>query len=123
MCGLDEFVLKPGALRSILNARNNKGDAPIHGAALKNSLDSAQAVIQRGADPNMAGSFQFYATHIAAREGYPLMLRLLVQNGADHSPFNLGNDTPAHFAVRNRDIECLKTLHEAGAKLQDKNCT
>lgn len=49
------------------------------------------------------------------------MLRLLVQNGAEHSPTTVGRDTPGHFAARNRDIECLKTLHEAGAGLQDKN--
>ncbi|KAG8163341.1 hypothetical protein KVR01_006638 [Diaporthe batatas] len=118
---LHEFALQPGVLRSILHARNNMGDQPIHLAAQNNSLDCARAIIQRGADANAVGALGFYATHFAAREGYPQMLRLLVQSGADHSPVTVGRDTPAHFAARNRDIECLKTLHEAGARLQDKN--
>ncbi|POS79174.1 hypothetical protein DHEL01_v202424 [Diaporthe helianthi] len=119
--GLQEFILKPGVSLSILNTRNHQGDAPIHKAAQHNSLDCARALIQRGADANMTGSFSLCATHFAARDSHPQMLRLLVQNGANHSPITVGKDTPAHYAARNRDIECLKTLHEVGAKLRGEN--
>ena len=119
--GLDEFTLKPGVLRSIFNARNNLGDAPIHQAAQNNSVACARAVIQRGAEVNAVGSFSLHATHFAARDRYPQMLRLLLQNGAYHSPITISRDTPAHFAARNRDLHCLKTLHEAGAHLRGRN--
>lgn len=119
--GLNEFTLKPGVLRSILNAKNNRSDAPIHMAAQYNSLVCARSVTQRGAEINAVGSLSLCVTHFAARDRYPHMLRLLLQNGAHHSPTTVSQDTPAHFAARNRDIHCLKTLHEAGADLRGRN--
>lgn len=49
-CGLNDFALKPGALLSIMNARNHKGDTPVHNATQNNQIDCLAALLQRGAD-------------------------------------------------------------------------
>lgn len=50
VCALNDFALKPGTILSIMNARNNKGDTPVHNATQNSQIDCLAALIQRGAD-------------------------------------------------------------------------
>lgn len=49
------------------------------------------------------------------------MLRYLLQNEADPSAASKSGDTPGHIAAREKNMGCLKALHEAGADLRVLN--
>ncbi|KAG6368303.1 hypothetical protein INS49_002508 [Diaporthe citri] len=119
--GLNDFTLKPGVLRSIINARNNMGNTPIHLATQHGQQACAAALLERGADLNAEGSFGLRVAHFATRDRYPDMLRYVLQRGADPNAVTRSGDTPAHFAARNRDMFCLRALHTGGATLRGYN--
>ncbi|KAI7773515.1 hypothetical protein LA080_010544 [Diaporthe eres] len=119
--GLNDFTLKPGVLRSIVNARNDMGNTAIHLATMNNEQACVTALLERGADISAEGSFGFRVAHFAARDRKPDMLGYLLERGADPNAVTRSGDTPAHFAARNRDMLCLRALHAGGATLHGLN--
>ncbi|KAK7718626.1 Transcription factor mbp1 [Diaporthe eres] len=119
--GLNDFTLKPGILRSIINARNDMGNTAVHIATMNNEQACVTALLERGADITAEGSFGFRVAHFAARDGKPDMLRYLLQRGADSNAVTRSGDTPAHFAARNQDMLCLRALRAGGATLRGLN--
>lgn len=121
VCGLEVFALKPGGLRSILNARNDRSETPIHVAAQNGTQACAAALLQHGADIEAVGPFGFRVAHYATSKGHLEVLRYLLQNGADPSAASKSGDTPGHIAAREMNMGCLKALHAAGSDLRGHN--
>lgn len=104
-----------------MNARNNIGNTPVHSAVQNNQIACLTTLLDHGADLNAEGSFKFRVTHFVTRDCFPDMLRYVLQRGADPNVATLSGDTPGHFAARNRDMFCLRALHNAGATLRGQN--
>ena len=56
-------------------------NSPMHLATKLNMIDVVELFLQCGADPTVANKNGFTALHIAAREGYYDMCKMLVSKG------------------------------------------
>ena len=56
--------------------------------------------------------------HMAAHWGYPNIIDLLIENGADLDPENGPGVTPLREAIKWREYSCITTLIKLGADLE-----
>jgi ankyrin repeat protein len=101
-----------------LNALDAEGLAPLHIAASHPNIEIVRALLDAGADPNLASQkgdppLTFAAENKAAGEA---VIRLLLERKAD--PNGGGHGTPSVLkAVQADNVPALKLLAEAGADL------
>lgn len=93
-----------------VNARDNLGDTPLHDAAKPDHSGDKFFCAKRGLAPRPD-----------ARVPKNLIVKLLLEYGADASVKNKTCDTPLHYAVKNGDLDLIKFLLEAGADINSKN--
>ena len=112
-----------------VQARNKKGDTPLHVACEKGHLAVARHLVENGAPVGGKGYFGKTPVDIRARFGATLLhfaaegryipdsiAEMLIAKGADVNARNEGGLTPLKFA-RGRDKDALvKTLLKHGAK-------
>ncbi|KAK2597247.1 hypothetical protein N8I77_013108 [Diaporthe amygdali] len=122
VCGHEAFNFQPGMLKSILNAKNNNSETPIHVAIKHNQPACVDPLLQNGAELNAEGPFGFRVAHISADRGYLDLLRMVLQRGANPNAVSRSGDTPAHVAARKGYLGCLKVLfYEFQADLRAYN--
>jgi ankyrin repeat protein len=73
----------------------------------------AFAMVGNGLDPNLATSDGDALLHCAARTGYPRVLRLLIQKGADVSARNAAGQTAHDIATAAGKSDAIALLHNA----------
>ena len=61
--------------------------------------------------------------HMAAHWGYPKIIDLLIENGADLDPENGPGVTPLREAIKWREYSCITTLIKLGADLEKAKLT
>ena len=91
------------------------GDRPLHRAAMEGHVETAQALIDLGADVNAANSMGQRPLHWAADAGNMEAIRLLIGNGAQVTAVDCDGDTAARWAAREGRTEAeasLKKLEE-----------
>merc|ERR1719456_1429769 len=97
----------------MVNASNPWGYVPLHGAALYGCVAVAQALLERGASPNVAHQLSGYtAVHFAASRGFAEVLRVLMEGKGEVS---------ARTAQGHTALDLLLMIGEGGPAAPDGN--
>ncbi|KAK1636510.1 ankyrin repeat-containing domain protein [Colletotrichum phormii] len=85
-------------------------------------LEDLEPILAQGASVNIAlGDRGDRAVHVAAREGFLLVLDRLIASGADVNVQNTAQDTALHQALNRRQIPTSLALLSSGARWKIKN--
>ena len=134
-------------VETLLNARADpdrprlSGETPMMTCVYRGSVGGARALLARGANVNAAETRHGQTALMwAAEHKHPDLVRVLIEHGADvhartkpGAPWRFatypnsegtqevrsGGYTPLHFAARRGDLESIKVLLAAGAKLNE----
>ena len=96
----------------------------LHEAVVKKDIAEIGKLSQKGSDINQLGSRRHgygSALHIAAREGYLDIARLLIDSGANVDVRDHNDYTPLHNAAWNGNLDMVKFLIDAGADINAVN--
>ncbi|MBP5569236.1 MAG: ankyrin repeat domain-containing protein [Treponema sp.] len=109
-----------------VNVVNSEGETPLILAVdyYANLIDVSlvQYLISQGSDVNVITKTGHTALSIAAYNGYPLILRQLLENGADVKITKKNkNEIPILNACYNGEIECVNLLLQYGADITVKD--
>lgn len=103
-------------INSTGSSNRKVGETALGSAAISNQVEIARLLLQRGAEPNAAGTETLKPLHSAAYHGYTEIVRLLICAGADVNAAEPRYQfTPLAFAARNSHIKAIKLLLDAGA--------
>lgn len=86
-----------------MEALDRNGISAVHTAARKNHFEVMEAMIRKGVNVNVTADSPAVAgstpLHIACEHGYPKIVQMLMDAGADDTLLNIKEETPAHIAV------------------------
>jgi hypothetical protein len=116
---LTQFLNKGGD--QLINAKNNDGRTPLHTAAMYNSKDCLQLLLDYGAEINAKGKNGLTPLHNTALYNSKDCLQLLLEAGAEINAKDKYGWTPLHTAVTYGAVDCLKMLIQLGADLNEKD--
>ena len=86
-------------------------------AASRGDLGALRAIKEHGGDVNLGDYDKRTAMHLAASDGIlPVVIALVDELGAEHSPIDRWGGTPLDDAVRHEHKEVIKYLVNIGAK-------
>ncbi|XP_035222948.1 ankyrin repeat domain-containing protein 12-like [Stegodyphus dumicola] len=106
---------------SPLLKRNERGETPLHLAAIKGDLHKVRKLLREGARVNAIDFAGWTPLHEACNYGWYDIVKLLIQFGADVNAPGLDSDTPLHDAVVNKHEKIVKFLLKYGADPLQKN--
>ncbi|XP_042868936.1 ankyrin repeat domain-containing protein 11-like isoform X3 [Penaeus japonicus] len=104
----------PSVCRGV-NKRNERGETPLHVAAIKGDTERISQLITQGADVNATDYAGWSALHEACNRGFYGVSKLLIEAGADVDAKGLDNDTPLHDACVNNHFKLVRLLLRCGA--------
>jgi ankyrin repeat protein len=108
-----EFLNEPG--QTIVNARDDKGEAAIHIVAKRRDLTYLNFILARGGNPNLQDGAGNPALMLAVEANWPEGVARLLARNANINLANNGGETPLIRAVQRRDAEMVRTLLNAKA--------
>ncbi|KAJ8927506.1 hypothetical protein NQ314_020001 [Rhamnusium bicolor] len=111
----------PSSSSSRTRDRNERGETPLHLAAIKGDVEQVCKLLAHRADPNVADFAGWTPLHEACNHGWYEVAFRLVQSGANVNAKGLHNDTPLHDAAINGHLKLVKLLVERGADTHAKN--
>ncbi|KAM0489968.1 hypothetical protein ACHAP8_012031 [Fusarium lateritium] len=91
------------------------GATPLIAAVQGKKLANARILLEAGSDPNALvkrGDIRRTVLHLAAQDGTPEMIKLLLEYGANPNVIDELNGSPAQWAIRNNHIEAVRVLLE-----------
>jgi ankyrin repeat protein len=91
------------------------GDRPLHRAAMEGHVETAQALIELGADVNAANSMGQRPLHWAAEGGHMDTIRLLIGKGAQVTAVDCESETASDWAKRHEQNEAETLLRKLEA--------
>ena len=130
---------------SLMHARDNEGNTPLHLAAYNDHVDAARFLIEKGASGDTVNEHGYTPLHCAAIRGSapmvqllleryhnvnssdkngnsalhltdsPDVLKLLIKKGADPNTENNHGFTPLHFAIGKGNTRAARVLIENNA--------
>ena len=106
-----------------VNAPQADGATALHWAAYRSDAEATAALIRSGANINRANNYGVTPLALAAQQGSPAVLDLLLKAGANpNDPVNFVNagETPLMTAARSANLDAVKTLVRAGADVNAK---
>ena len=96
---------------SLIRARNNDNDTPLHRAALHGNDTAISVLIQHGAEVNERGDVGRTALHLACSEGKVACIHELMRLGADVEARDSEKEsTPIHLAASFNHPDCVMVL-------------
>jgi uncharacterized membrane protein YfcA len=98
-----------------LEARNAKGDTPLHRAVETGLAQLTKSLLAAGADPRARTRNGESALHLAALHVEPLFTDLLLAAGADPRARNADGESPLHWAALSGHIVVAQRLLLRGA--------
>ncbi|CAG9853995.1 unnamed protein product [Phyllotreta striolata] len=119
--GSESGSRSPSSSSSRSRERNERGETPLHLAAIKGDLEQVCKLLAHRADPNVADFAGWTPLHEACNHGWYEVAFRLLQSGANVNARGLDNDTPLHDAVINSHLKLVKLLVERGADIYAKN--
>ncbi|KAH9009924.1 ankyrin repeat protein [Lactarius deliciosus] len=99
--------------------RDNEGNTPLHHVVAIGDFGSAQLLLERNVEVNAQNDKGSTPLHQAAqgwRDGYPEVVRLLLDHGADADVRNLSGMTPSEVARGPRQQEIVQMLSQHAAE-------
>lgn len=100
-----------------VNARNFRGETPLHAAAWEGKIDAMRLLIREGAYLEMPSTpDRKTALHEAVYKGNMETIRLLLENGAFINSEDADGQTPLHLACKNGMENIAIFLLAAGAQ-------
>jgi ankyrin repeat protein len=109
-----EYLLVKGAEVNSAS-RNQMKVMPLHSAVARGSLEIARALLEQGAQVNVAQQDDFTPLHEAAQNGQVEMARLLLDYGADVNAKLANGKTPLALAEEYQHAEVAGLLEQRGA--------
>ncbi|XP_023682047.1 ankyrin repeat domain-containing protein 12 isoform X1 [Paramormyrops kingsleyae] len=100
-----------------VNKRNERGETPLHMAAIRGDAKQVRELISLGADVNVKDFAGWTPLHEACNLGYYDVAKVLIAAGAEVNTQGLDDDTPLHDASSSghRDIVKLLLRHGGNA--------
>jgi ankyrin repeat protein len=91
------------------------GTTALHWVVHRGDLETAQALLEAGADGNAANRYGVRPAYLAAENGDATMMRALLEAGADPAAVFAEGETLLMTAARTGDVATIETLLAAGA--------
>jgi len=107
---------RPGAPK-----RNERGETPLHVAAIRRDASRVQALLARGADVTATDYAGWTALHEACNRGHSDIAAELIRAGAEVNAKGLDDITPLHDACVNGHLQIVQLLLENGASVDIVN--
>ena len=98
-----------------IDARGGYYGSPLHAAFVKDGIDIALSLLQRGADVNVLEKSGTSPLHRASRSGRIDIMQLLLKNNADVNLRNTFGNTPLRLASFAGEVEASRLLLQWGA--------
>lgn len=98
----------------------DRGKMPLELAVKRNEEQMVEALLQKGADPNLPIWYGETVVHLAAQEGHGEIIRLLKAYGADIDRQGEFMSTPLDKALSYRHREAFEVLVELGANVEHR---
>ncbi|XP_076849879.1 BRCA1-associated RING domain protein 1 isoform X2 [Brachyhypopomus gauderio] len=95
--------------------RNQRGETPLHLAAIKGDVALTTQLLTQGADPNLKDHAGWTPLHEACNLGHLGVVEVLLQQGVLLNTPGYENHSPLHDAVRNGHVDVARRLLEHGA--------
>ena len=109
------------AIRRFLDAgvgvnakQGRRGETPLRKAILKNRVDSARLLMERGADVNLKGPDGNTPLHLAAFFGDQTLVKLLLEKGADANIMNPKGETALDLVSKDMDSQLQRVYQNIG---------
>ena len=100
--------------------RELEDSTPLYAAALANARETAEVLLQNGADANARDKDGWTLLHYAALANAWETAEVLLQNGAEVNAKNDNGVTPLHYAARANARETAEVLLQNGADINAK---
>ncbi|XP_045510475.1 ankyrin repeat domain-containing protein 12 isoform X13 [Colias croceus] len=101
--------------------RNERGETPLHVAAIRGDHEQVKKLIDQGQDPDVTDFAGWTPLHEACSYGWLQVVMVLVNGGANVNAKGLDDDTPLHDAATSGNLKMVKFLIEHGAEPFVKN--
>ncbi|XP_028633796.1 ankyrin repeat domain-containing protein 12 isoform X2 [Grammomys surdaster] len=97
-----------------INKRNERGETPLHMAAIRGDVKQVKELISLGANVNVKDFAGWTPLHEACNVGYYDVAKILIAAGADVNTQGLDDDTPLHDSASSGHRDIVKLLLRHG---------
>uniref|UniRef100_A0A8C3CRJ1 Ankyrin repeat domain 12 n=1 Tax=Cairina moschata TaxID=8855 RepID=A0A8C3CRJ1_CAIMO len=97
-----------------VNKRNERGETPLHMAAIRGDVKQVKELISLGANVNVKDFAGWTPLHEACNVGYYDVAKVLIAAGADVNTQGLDDDTPLHDSASSGHRNIVKLLLRHG---------
>ncbi|XP_025903067.1 ankyrin repeat domain-containing protein 12 [Nothoprocta perdicaria] len=97
-----------------VNKRNERGETPLHMAAIRGDVKQVKELISMGANVNVKDFAGWTPLHEACNVGYYDVAKVLIAAGADVNTQGLDDDTPLHDSASSGHRNIVKLLLRHG---------
>uniref|UniRef100_A0A8C1IRF1 Ankyrin repeat domain 12 n=1 Tax=Cyprinus carpio TaxID=7962 RepID=A0A8C1IRF1_CYPCA len=104
-----------------VNKRNERGETPLHMAAIRGDVKQVKELIGLGADVNVKDFAGWTPLHEACNLGYYDVAKVLIGAGAEVNTQGLDDDTPLHDASSSGHKDIVKLLLRNGGNAFQAN--
>ncbi|CAJ1072565.1 ankyrin repeat domain-containing protein 12 isoform X4 [Xyrichtys novacula] len=104
-----------------VNKRNERGETPLHMAAIRGDAKQVKELISLGADVNVKDFAGWTPLHEACNLGYYDVAKVLIAAGAEVNTQGLDDDTPLHDASSSGHKNIVKLLLRHGGNAFQAN--
>ncbi|XP_033118522.1 ankyrin repeat domain-containing protein 12-like [Anneissia japonica] len=103
------------------NKRNERGETPLHLAAIRGDAEMTKSLIKQGAEVNVQDFAAWTPLHEACNHGSYEVAKVLLKAGAYVNTQGLEDDTPLHDAAINGHVKLVELLLRHGADPLQRN--